>query len=118
MRLVYITLARKILCYGSFPAKVLLGTNAYNSLSQKEPSSFRTHGKPFIILMLHAERYFGHLSVILHSVWRRTENRSAEIEKSFGAELFTISCKERRLKDARNIFQTINHYMTSTYRTT
>lgn len=31
MRLVYITLARKILCYGSFPAKVLLGTNAYNS---------------------------------------------------------------------------------------
>lgn len=30
MRLVYITLARKILCYGSFPAKVLLGTNAYN----------------------------------------------------------------------------------------
>ena len=32
MRLVYITLARKILCYGSFPAKVLLGTNAYNSL--------------------------------------------------------------------------------------
>lgn len=32
MRLVYITLARKILCYGSFPAKVLLGTNAYNFL--------------------------------------------------------------------------------------
>lgn len=32
MCLVYITLARKILCYGSFPAKVLLGTNAYNSL--------------------------------------------------------------------------------------
>lgn len=31
MRLVYITLARKILCYGSFPAKVLLGTNAFNS---------------------------------------------------------------------------------------
>ena len=35
MRLVYITLARKILCYGSFPAKVLLGTNAYNSLVNK-----------------------------------------------------------------------------------
>ncbi len=34
MRLVYITLARKILCYGSFPAKVLLGTNAYNSLKK------------------------------------------------------------------------------------
>lgn len=31
MRLVYITLARKILCYGNFPAKVSLGTNAYNS---------------------------------------------------------------------------------------
>lgn len=31
MCLVYITLARKILCYGSFPAKVSLGTNAYNS---------------------------------------------------------------------------------------
>gem|GEM_PF-5944650 len=35
MRLVYITLARKILCYGSFPAKVLLGTNAYNSQLKK-----------------------------------------------------------------------------------
>lgn len=35
MRLVYITLARKILCYGSFPAKVLLGTNAYNSQIKK-----------------------------------------------------------------------------------
>lgn len=35
MRLVYITLARKILCYGSFPAKVLLGTNAYNSQNKK-----------------------------------------------------------------------------------
>ncbi len=38
MRLVYITLARKILCYGSFPAKVLLGTNAYNSLDKKAPA--------------------------------------------------------------------------------
>ena len=34
MRLVYITLARKNLCYGSFPAKVSLGTNAYNSQSK------------------------------------------------------------------------------------
>lgn len=103
--------------WGTLPF-VEAGHISHTGISQKEPSSFRTHGKPFIILMLHAERYFGHLSVILHSVWVRTENRSAEIEKSFGAELFTISCKERRLKDARNIFQTINHYMTSTYRTT
>ena len=36
MRLVYITLARKILCYGSFPAKVSLGTNAYNFLKHNE----------------------------------------------------------------------------------
>ena len=93
--------------WGTLPF-VEAGHISHTGISQKEPSSFRTHGKPFIILML----------VILHSVWRRTENRSAEIEKSFGAELFTISCKERRLKDARNIFQTINHYMTSTYRTT
>ena len=39
MRLVYITLARKILCYGSFPAKVLLGTNAYNSQIKKKKLS-------------------------------------------------------------------------------
>lgn len=81
--------------WGTLPF-VEAGHISHTGISQKEPSSFRTHGKPFIILMLHAERYFGHLSVILHSVWRRTENRSAEIEKSFGAELFTISCKERR----------------------
>lgn len=40
MRLVYITLARKILCYGSFPAKVLLGTNAYNSLKLNNIGTF------------------------------------------------------------------------------
>lgn len=39
MRLVYITLARKILCYGSFPAKVSLGTNAYNSQNIFKPKS-------------------------------------------------------------------------------
>ena len=38
MRLVYITLARKILCYGSFPAKVSLGTNAYNSQNENDDS--------------------------------------------------------------------------------
>lgn len=41
MRLVYITLARKILCYGSFPAKVLLGTNAYNSLYYNQDNLMR-----------------------------------------------------------------------------
>ena len=42
MRLVYITLARKILCYGSFPAKVLLGTNAYNSHTEKHNRAIPT----------------------------------------------------------------------------
>lgn len=41
MRLVYITLARKNLCYGSFPAKVSLGTNAYNSLLKYLRDNFR-----------------------------------------------------------------------------
>ena len=63
--------------WGTLPF-VEAGHISHTGISQKEPSSFRTHGKPFIILMLHAERYFGHLSVILHSVWLRTENRSAE----------------------------------------
>lgn len=43
MRLVYITLARKILCYGSFPAKVLLGTNAYNSHKYIDNNSMHTY---------------------------------------------------------------------------
>ena len=57
--------------WGTLPF-VEAGHISHTGISQKEPSSFRTHGKPFIILMLHAERYFGHLSVILHSVRRRT----------------------------------------------
>jgi hypothetical protein len=36
---------------------------------------------------------------MFHLVWRRTENHSAEIEKTFGAELFTAFCNERKLKD-------------------
>ena len=98
--------------WGTLPF-VEAGHISHTGISQKEPSSFRTHGKPFIILMLHAERYFGHLSVILHSVWRRTENRSAEIEKSFGAELFTALRNERKLKDGLLIFHSIIYYITS-----
>ena len=103
--------------WGTLPF-VEAGHISHTGISQKEPSSFKLQRKPLIILILQAEGCFRYLSAKLHFIWRRTENRSAEIEKSFGAELFTISCKERRLKDARNIFQTINHYMTSTYRTT
>ena len=51
---------------------------------KKDPSSFRLHGNPFIILMLQAEGRFRHPSARLHFVWRRTEKRSPEIEKSFG----------------------------------
>ena len=51
---------------------------------KKDPSSFRFHDNPFIILMLQAEGRFRHPSARLHFVWRRTEKRSPEIEKSFG----------------------------------
>jgi|GEM_PF-6186777 len=34
-----------------------------------------------------------------HFVWRRTENRSAENEKSFGAELFIVFRDKRKLQD-------------------
>ena len=47
--------------WGTLPF-VEAGHISHTGISQKEPSSFRTHGKPFIILMLHAERYFGHTS--------------------------------------------------------
>jgi len=51
---------------------------------QKDPSSFRLQRNPFIILMLQTEGRFRHPSARLHFVWRRTEKRSPEIEKSFG----------------------------------
>lgn len=51
MRLVYITLARKILCYGSFPAKVLLGTNAYNSQKEKPYQTPRMSDMAFHMIL-------------------------------------------------------------------
>ena len=56
----------------------------YTGILQKETSFFRLQRKPLIILTLQAEGYFRYLSAKLHFIWRRTENRSAEIEKSFG----------------------------------
>ena len=57
--------------------------------------------------MLQAERCFSHLSVTFHFVWLRLENHSTEIEKSFGAELFTALRNERKLKDGLLIFHSI-----------
>ena len=56
----------------------------YTGILQKDPSSFRLHGNPFIILTLQAEGCFRHPSAKPHFVRHRTENRSPEIEKSFG----------------------------------
>ncbi|EGG50695.1 MAG TPA: hypothetical protein DCE73_03030 [Paraprevotella xylaniphila] len=56
----------------------------YTGILQKDPSSFRLHGNPFIILILQAEGCFRHPSAKLHLVRRRTKNRLPEIEKSFG----------------------------------
>ena len=44
-------------------------------------------------------------------VWLRFENRSAEIEKSFGAELFMGLYNERKLKDEFPIFHSIIYYV-------
>ena len=38
------------------------------------------------MLRLQAERYFSHLSAMLHFNLLRTKNRSTEIEKTFGAD--------------------------------
>jgi hypothetical protein len=90
-----------------------VGHIPYTGISPKAPSSFRLHGNPFIILMLQAERCFSHLSVTFHFVWLRLENHSTEIEKSFGAELFTALRNERKLKDGLLIFHSIIYYITS-----
>ena len=62
---------------------------------QKVPSSFRMHGNLLIILVLRAEGCSGIFQPNIISFgcgWKivrlRLENRSAEIETSFGAELF------------------------------
>ena len=87
----------------------------YIGVLQKEPSSFRIYGNPFIILMLQAEGCFRHLSAKLHSAGKRTENQSAENEKSFAAE--------RKIVLSRLIFQSqeidfafISIYYTKVYR--
>ena len=43
--------------------------------------------------------------------WLRMKNRLAEIEKSFGWELFITFRNERKLKDGWNILHSITHYM-------
>ena len=61
--------------------------------------------------MLQAEGCFRYLSVTFHSVRQRFENRSAETEKSFGAELFMGLYNERKLKDEFPIFHSIIYYV-------
>ena len=84
---------------------------------KKDPSSFRLHGNPFIILTLQAEGYFRHPSAKPHFVRHRTENRSPEIEKSFGAELFMGLYNERKLKDEFPIFHSIIYYVRGSWPT-
>ena len=87
----------------------------YTGILQKEPSSFRLQRKPLIILKLQTEGCFRYLSAKLHFIWRRTENRSPEIEKSFGWELFTAFRNERKLKDTWNILHSVIHYKIKPY---
>ena len=87
----------------------------YTGILQKEPSSFRLQRKPLIILKLQTEGCFRYLSAKLHFIWRRTENRSPEIEKSFGWELFTAFRNERKRKDAWNILHSVIHYKITSY---
>ena len=87
----------------------------YTGILQKEPSSFRLQRKPLIILKLQTEGCFRYLSAKLHFIWRRTENRSPEIEKSFGWELFTAFRNERKLKDTWNILHSVIHYKITLY---
>ena len=94
------------------------GRLPYTGILQKKPSSFRLQRKPLIILILQAEGCFRYLSAKLHFIWRRTENRSPEIEKSFGWELFTAFRNERKLKDAWNILHSVIYYITICYRIT
>ena len=91
------------------------GRLPYTGILQKKPSSFRLQRKPLIILILQAEGCFRYLSAKLHFIWRRTENRSPEIEKSFGWELFTAFRNERKLKDTWNILHSVIHYKITLY---
>ena len=90
----------------------------YTGILQKDVSSFRFHDKLLVILMLQAEGCFRYPSATLHFVLRRTENRLAEIEKSFGWELFIAFRNERKLKDTLSIFHLVTCYMIVFYRIT
>lgn len=46
---------------------------------------------------------------------RRTKNHSAEIEKTFGRELFIVLCLERKLKDTLFILHSVINYITTGY---
>ena len=70
------------------------------------------------MLRLQAERYFSHLSAMLHFNLLRTKNRSTEIEKSFGCELFIVFRHERKLKGDLTAFHSVVRYVTTTYRIT
>lgn len=96
-------------------APLPLGHIPCTGVLQKEASSFSMHIKPLIMLKLQTERCFSHLSAKLHPIWRRNQNRSAENEKSLGAELFTDSCNERILKDDISSLHPVSHYMTTNY---
>ena len=68
------------------------------------------------MFVLRAEGCFRYPSAMLHPVWRRTKNRSAEIEKSFGWELFIAFRNERKLKDGLFIFHSVTCYVIAAYR--
>ena len=57
----------------------------YIGVLQKEPSSFRIYGNPFIILVLRAEGCFRYPSAVLQFVLSRMINQSQENEMQFGA---------------------------------
>ncbi len=54
--------------------------------SKKHPSSFRMYANMLITYMLWAEGCFSYPSATFHFLWKRTENQSAENEKSFGLD--------------------------------
>ena len=61
-------------------------TYLHRNFAKKKTSSFSLCDNPFIMLMLQTEGCFRHPSAKFHFVWRRTENRLPEIEKSFGRD--------------------------------
>ena len=68
------------------PSNEIMSGILLSSSLQNHPSSFRMYVNPFITCMLWTEGCFRHLSAKLHSAGKRTENQSAENEKSFGLD--------------------------------